>query len=261
MDRLSEPNWSVLAALFVILRRWPFGKASKSQKGTEVSIEKCSAGNISESNCQRKNISWKEVKISSDVSGQVVELYGKNSVKTGQILARVNPDVTQSVWAKVLVNTAILRASSKPQELLNRDQTGRPPTRPKKTLKGQNRCTRMEQKSRAETGQCRDTGAEICGQPALQRQIWNRRPQRASTTRSAMPRCPKHKHVILKNHHQGTCQWRNCKLNIERGERAVGAMIQMTGTEIMRNSHPAMIVSAEWKRYRPSASEIPPSLK
>lgn len=40
----------------------------------------------------------KEVKISSDVSGEVVELYVKegDSVKIGQLLARINPDIYKS---------------------------------------------------------------------------------------------------------------------------------------------------------------------
>ena len=74
-------------------------KSKSKPKGTAVFTEKVKKRTIVETvSASGKIYPEKEVKISSDVSGEVVELYVKegDSVKIGQVLARVNPDTYQS---------------------------------------------------------------------------------------------------------------------------------------------------------------------
>jgi HlyD family secretion protein len=69
--------------------------ARKKPKGTEVSVAEVETRNIKETvSASGKIYPEKEVKISSDVSGEIVELYVKegDSVVAGQILAKIDPE-------------------------------------------------------------------------------------------------------------------------------------------------------------------------
>jgi HlyD family secretion protein len=74
-------------------------KSRSQPKGEKVTVEKVTRRTIQELvSASGKVFPHTEVKISSDVSGEIVELYVKegDSVVVGQILARINPDVYQS---------------------------------------------------------------------------------------------------------------------------------------------------------------------
>jgi len=67
---------------------------------TEVSVEKVSRKDITERvSASGKIYPQRDVKLSPDVSGEVVELYVKegDSVITGQLLAKIKPDIYQAV--------------------------------------------------------------------------------------------------------------------------------------------------------------------
>src|SRR5688500_5583252 len=86
--------WS-LAGLLVLLIVFAIIKARKKPKGEEVETEKVELRNIREIvSASGKIFPETEVKISSDVSGEIVQLYVEegDSVKAGQILARINPE-------------------------------------------------------------------------------------------------------------------------------------------------------------------------
>ena len=72
-----------------------FFKKNSSEEGLEVETEKVEKRTIREMvGASGKVFPETEVKISSDVSGEIVELYVEegDSVKVGQVLARINPD-------------------------------------------------------------------------------------------------------------------------------------------------------------------------
>ncbi|HLF64307.1 MAG TPA: biotin/lipoyl-binding protein [Saprospiraceae bacterium] len=74
-------------------------RAKSKPKGIEVEVEKIKRRTISETvSASGKVFPEKEVKISSDVSGEIVELYVEegDSVKAGQILARIDPESYES---------------------------------------------------------------------------------------------------------------------------------------------------------------------
>lgn len=101
-----------VAALLVILlivgkkKGWIGGG-----KATEVSVEKVSKRNITERiSASGKIYPHLDVKISPDVSGEIVELYVKegDSVVAGQVLAKIKPDIYQAMYERSVAaqNTA-----------------------------------------------------------------------------------------------------------------------------------------------------------
>jgi HlyD family secretion protein len=86
-------------------------KSKTKPKGTEVEMANVETKTIYETvSASGKIYPEKEVKISSDVSGEIVELYVKegDSVRAGQVLLRINPDAYESAVerGKATVNSA-----------------------------------------------------------------------------------------------------------------------------------------------------------
>lgn len=84
----------VLVIVFVIVGR------SRSQDGTKVAIEEAAPHTIKETvSASGKIYPETEVKISPEVSGEIIELTVQegDSVRQGQLLARINPNIYNSV--------------------------------------------------------------------------------------------------------------------------------------------------------------------
>lgn len=101
----------VLIGLFVLLIIAAAVKARSKPKGEEVTVEKVQRRTIRETvGASGKIFPETEVKISSDVSGEITELYVKegDSVTVGQILAKIRPDEYQSAveQGQASLNTA-----------------------------------------------------------------------------------------------------------------------------------------------------------
>lgn len=89
----------VLIGLLALLVIAAVVKARQKPKGEEVTVEKVQRRTIRETvSASGKIFPETEVKISSDVSGEVVDLYVQegDSVTAGQILAKIRPDEYQS---------------------------------------------------------------------------------------------------------------------------------------------------------------------
>lgn len=89
----------VLIGLLALLIIAAVVKARQKPKGEEVTVEKVQRRTIRETvSASGKIFPETEVKISSDVSGEVVDLYVQegDSVTVGQILAKIRPDEYQS---------------------------------------------------------------------------------------------------------------------------------------------------------------------
>ena len=89
----------VLIGVFVLLLVAAVFKARQKPKGEEVTVEKAEKRTIKETvSASGKIFPETEVKISSDVSGEIIELYVKegDSVTIGQVLAKIKPDEYQS---------------------------------------------------------------------------------------------------------------------------------------------------------------------
>jgi len=101
MAKKKRNNWLIygLIALLVALVVVAAIQARNKPKGEKVTAEKAELRTIVEVvAASGKVFPQTEVKISSDVSGEIVELYIKegDSVRIGQVLARIDPDVYQS---------------------------------------------------------------------------------------------------------------------------------------------------------------------
>ena len=75
-------------------------KARQKPKGEEITVEQVTRRSINETvSASGKIFPETEVKISSDVSGEIIDLYVKegDSVVAGQVLAKIKPDEYQSL--------------------------------------------------------------------------------------------------------------------------------------------------------------------
>jgi len=91
--------WYILAGVFVLLIIAAAIKARQKPKGEKINAEKVERRTIRETvSASGKIFPETEVKISSDVSGEIVEMFVKegDSVYAGQILAKIRPDEYQS---------------------------------------------------------------------------------------------------------------------------------------------------------------------
>ncbi len=102
--------WLLLAVL-IILGILAYVKAGSKPKGVEVTTEKVKARTIHETvSASGKVFPEKEIKISSDVSGEIVKLMVEegDSIVVGQVLAKIDPEayVSQVDRAKAAVNSS-----------------------------------------------------------------------------------------------------------------------------------------------------------
>src|SRR5690606_9638851 len=89
----------ILLGAIVLLVVAAIIKSKTQKKGEKVSVEKVEKRTIKEKvSASGKVFPETEVKISSDVSGEIVELYiaEGDSVTAGQLLAKIDPDAYQS---------------------------------------------------------------------------------------------------------------------------------------------------------------------
>lgn len=101
MAKRKRNNWLIigLVGLIAVLVTVAVIKQQSKPKGELVDVEKVTRRIITEKvAASGKVFPQTEVKISSDVSGEVVELYVEegDSVVTGQLLAKIDPDAYQS---------------------------------------------------------------------------------------------------------------------------------------------------------------------
>ena len=100
MAKRKNNWWIILLVLLVlILLGGVIWKSRQKPRGERVTVEKIEKRTLKETvAASGKVFPETEVKISSDVSGEVVELYIEegDSVQAGQLLARVDPDAFQS---------------------------------------------------------------------------------------------------------------------------------------------------------------------
>lgn len=101
----------VLLLFVVALIAAAYFKGKSKPKGVEVTVEEADQRTILETvTASGKIFPETEVKISSDVSGEIVELFVQegDSVYTGQVLAKIDPDTYESTVARgrASVNTA-----------------------------------------------------------------------------------------------------------------------------------------------------------
>ncbi len=236
----------LLGGLVIVLIGLAIWKSKSKPKGIAVTTDKVVRRNISEKvTASGKIFPEKEIKISSDVSGEVVELYIKegDSVKVGQILARVNPDAYQSALergsagVKAAQSTAgatqtnIQSSIAQMNQIRVQLETARKNLERSKTMLNDGIISKAEYES-SETNVKNLESSLASAEAAVEA---SKKQSKASQyhVEDAQAMLKEFKtnldRTIIKAPANGIIS----KLNIEKGERVVGTM-QMSGTEIMR---------------------------
>ncbi|MGB5024366.1 MAG: efflux RND transporter periplasmic adaptor subunit [Saprospiraceae bacterium] len=238
--------WWLAILLIPVLIVAAVFKAKSKPKGEEVNLEKVQTRDIVETvTASGKIFPETEIKISSDVSGEIVELYVKegDSVKVGQILAKVNADAYTSAVERSSagVNIARTQASSSGNSIENAKQQK---TQAKLQYENAKKMHQRNQQlfkdgiiSLADLESSETTMKNLeAGFKAAEIMVEN-----AIKGSESAGFQVKDAEALLKE--QRTNLGRTIikapatgiisKLNVERGERVVGT-IQMSGTELMR---------------------------
>jgi len=236
-------------------------KARQKPKGEEVNAEKVTRRTIREMvSASGKIFPETEVKISSDVSGEVVELYVKegDSVTVGQVLAKIKPDEYQSALEQGQASVSTARSqreisSSNVQgSTAQIEQLKAERTRAAAQLETVRLTHQRNEKLYKEGGiistaeyetSLNNLRAAESGLASAEASLRSAESSLASAREnvrvseygisSANARLKELRTSLQKTIITAPVSGIVSKLNIERGERVLG-MLQMTGTEIMR---------------------------
>ena len=247
MNKKRKNLWIYVAGVAVLaLVAFAYFKGKNRKEGDKIALEEAQMRTIEERvSASGRIFPIVEVKISSDVSGEVVELYVQegDSVVQGQVLAKINPDayVSQVERGVAFVNSSKAQAANsrsqienikaqKEQIIAQLDNAREIHKRNEKLFKdgvisnadfqaSQSNLKSLEANLRASDAGIRSSqdaarGADysVASAEASLKEL------RTSLNRTTIV-APESGIISL--------------LNIEKGERVVGT-IQMTGTEIMR---------------------------
>lgn len=251
----------VLIGVFALLIGAAVVKARQKPKGEEVNAEKVQRRTIREMvSASGKIFPETEVKISSDVSGEVVELYVKegDSVTIGQVLAKIKPDEYQSALeqgqasvstaqAQRQISSSNVRGSTAQIAQLKASQSQA--TAQLETMRNTHKRNEQLYKdggviSTAEfEASLNNLRAAESGVAVAEANLRSAESSLASAKEnvrvadyginSANARMKELRTSLQKTIITAPVSGIVSKLNIERGERVLG-MLQMTGTEIMR---------------------------
>ncbi len=207
-------------------------KSCKGNDAIKVSAEKVSRRNITEVvSASGKIQPEKEVKISSDVSGEIVEIYVKegDKVTKGMLLCKINPDIYQSSLERVNAGVNISKAQlegAKAQEmqaLANFENAKANFDRQKKLLE-QNAISQQEYDAAKAQYESAKANLQNAKETISSAQF---------QVKSSEASAKEANSNLNKTNIYAPVDGVVSKLNKEKGERVVGT-VQMDGTEIMR---------------------------
>lgn len=238
--------YSVLGLLAVVLITIAVIKGKGSSNGIQVQIDEVKARTIFETiSGSGKVYPETEVKISSDVSGEIIELYVRegDSVHTGQILATINPDTYVSYVERAeasLNNARAQEATIKAQIESSKAQKEQILAQITNTKKMHERNQLLHQKgviSDAELDQSesnlKSLQANLKAAEANIRSSEQNARAAAFTVKSFEASLKESKTNLGKTTIKAPMTGIVSSLSVEAGERVVGTM-QMSGTELMR---------------------------
>lgn len=236
----------ILAGLAIILIAIAAVKGKNRKKGEEVQTEKAELRTIKETvEASGKVFPKTEVKVSSDVSGEIVELYVKegDSVRMGQILARVDPEAynSQVERAQAGVNgakSAVANArsqveSSKAQKAQIEAQLTNAWEIHKRNEKLLKEGVVSQQDFEASLANVRSLEANYRAAEANIRSAEESIKSSEFQVRSAEATLKELNTTLKRTTVYATMSGIVSKLNVEKGERVVGTSM-MAGTEILR---------------------------
>ncbi len=229
MSKKTKYIVAVIAIILlgILIKRW-----SSKDKSINVSIEKVTRRTIVEIVSANGKVQPEtEVKISPDVSGEVVELYVKEGmeVKKGDLLVRINPNIYESNLERVTasVNTAkadVANAKSRVVQAQSQFEREESTYKRNKKLVDEGTISASEFETIKSAYEVAKANLEGAKQAAL---------ASAFSVKSAEASLKEANDNLQKTSIVAPVSGIVSKLNIEKGERVVGTS-QMAGTEMMR---------------------------
>ncbi|MFZ1750628.1 MAG: efflux RND transporter periplasmic adaptor subunit [Saprospiraceae bacterium] len=251
MANPKKRNWLMisLGIVLVAVVGLAIYKGSTKPKGTSVTVEEAQKRTIKQTvSASGKIFPETEVKISSDVSGEIVELYVKegDSVVVGQVLAKIDPEAYISAVQRgeaSLNSSKAQLAISKSQIESNRAQREQIVAQLENARTIHKRNEQLKKDgviSQAELDQSYATQRQLeanirASDASIKSSQQNTQASEFSikgATASLNELKTSLNRTIIKSPTSGIVS----KLSVEKGERVVGT-IQMTGTEMMRISN------------------------
>lgn len=247
----KRKNWILygLLGIFVLLAGFAVWKGQSKPKGTAVNVVDTEQRTIRETvSASGKIFPETEVKISSDVSGEIVELYVKegDSVVVGQVLAKINPDTYMSAVQRgeASLNSSKAQLSiSKSQIESNVAQKEQITAQLENARTIHNRNITLKKDgviSQAELEQSlatlRQLEANFRAAEASIKSAKQNAEASEYTIKGAAASLSELKTSLSRTTIKSPTSGIVSKLSVEKGERVVGT-IQMTGTEMMRISN------------------------
>lgn len=247
----KRKNWILytLLGILVLVAAIAVWKGQSKPKGTAVTIADVEQRTIRETvSASGKIFPETEVKISSDVSGEIVELYVKegDSVVVGQILAKINPDTYLSAVQRgeASLNSSKAQLSiSKSQIESNRAQKEQILAQLENARTIHNRNIALKKDgviAQADLDQSLATLKQLEANLRAAEASIKSAQQNAEasdyTTKGAAASLSELKTSLSRTTIKAPTSGIVSKLSVEKGERVVGT-IQMTGTEMMRISN------------------------
>lgn len=219
---------AIVLLLFILKASGVFGKA----EGIKVTVEKVEKRTITELITANGKVQPQtEVKISSDVSGEIVELYVKegDQVKSGDLLLKIRPDIYQSNLDRISASLNSTRANlSNAKARLTQTEAQFEQSK----LSYERNKSLFEQKaiSQAEYEQAYSSFISAKAEVEAATQT-----VRASefAVKSSEASLNEAKENLNKTSIYAPMSGTVSRLNVEKGERVVGT-IQMAGTELLR---------------------------
>jgi len=244
----KSSKWIIwtLTGLLVLLIAGAAIKARKKPKGEPVETEKIALRDIRENvSASGKIFPETEVKISSDVSGEIVELYIEegDSVKAGQILARIDPEAyvsaVESASANVNVSkselsrskSGIENASAQLEQIKSQVETARRTHERNKKLRADGVISAQDLEN--SESNLLQLEANLRSAEASYRSAQHGAKSAEYSVASSQAGYKEIKTNLNRTTIVAPTAGIVSKLNVEKGERVVGT-IQMTGTEMMR---------------------------
>lgn len=242
----SNKIWIILGLILVGLVALAIWKGKSKPKGKAVTVETAELRTIKETvSASGRIFPEKEIKISSDVSGQIVELYVQegDSVVAGQVLAKIDPDTYISAVERgeaALNSTRAQLAISKAQIESNKAQKEQilANLENQRNIHARNEKLRKEGViSQAELEQSlaalKALEANLRSAEASIRSAQQNAEAAEYSIKGSVASLKELKTSLSRTTIVAPASGIVSSLSVERGERVVGT-IQMTGTEMMR---------------------------
>jgi len=250
-NTIKRKNWILysLLGLLILLGIYAIIKGQTKPKGIAVTIVEAEKRTIRETvSASGKVFPETEVKISSDVSGEIVELYVKegDSVVVGQVLAKINPDAYLSAVergeaslngskAQLSVSRAQIEANRAQKEQIFA-QLENAQTIHKRNLQLKKDGVISQADLEQSLASLRQLEANFRSAEASIKSALQNAEASEYSIKGASASLKELKTNLSRTTIKSPTSGIVSKLSVEKGERVVGT-IQMTGTEMMRISN------------------------